>query len=337
MKIVLVKSKSNKIPNTNFQIAVKWFVGQGHHFEINEFFTTLGIWRKDSVSVEMLDIIIELNSKKVDFDCAILLYSKEEVLGGEPPANNSYDTILGKGSINIMYNPNAESNIAIGLIKHEICHFLCSYYKVKDTVHNYDVENLDKLLKTFPKFNKTPKSVDSIPIESETIVKLNINKSYPSPNLSKRPINIKPEVIVLHCTDGKYPTDLEWLTNRISKVSSHYFIAPNGQIFQLVDEKNSAWSQGVVKSPTSAIVRERFVSNPNSYCISIENSKKIGEVWVKSQYDSLVLLVKQIAKENKIPLNRRHIIGHNEIRNDKECPSRDPKFIDKLLKNCLNQ
>ena len=139
----------------------------------------------------------------------------------------------------------------------------------------------------------------------------------PSPNFSERN-GFKPEIIVVHATDGGYPYDLEWLTNLQSEVSSHYLIAPDGITHQLVQEDKAAWHAGLVRNPTFKSLKEGV--NPNNYSIGIEVSMLSKNIMLDVQKNSLYELIKDISARNAIPIDRQHIIGHREIRSNKTCP-----------------
>lgn len=141
----------------------------------------------------------------------------------------------------------------------------------------------------------------------------------PSPNFSSRGgYTIKG--IVIHCTDGNYPGDLEWLTSSVSEVSSHYLIAPNGDIHQLVDDKNAAWHSGKIFKPTASILKTYDGVNPNSYLLGIEVSVKASDCILLEQSMALLELLKHLTTTHSIPLDREHVIGHKEIRSNKTCP-----------------
>lgn len=66
----------------------------------------------------------------------------------------------------------------------------------------------------------------------------------PSPNF-KEVKGRKITCVVLHATaTSGISSPREWLTTRESKVSAHYLIGKDGQILQLVSEKNVAWHAG---------------------------------------------------------------------------------------------
>lgn len=143
----------------------------------------------------------------------------------------------------------------------------------------------------------------------------------PSPNFSSRN-GFKPELVVVHCTEGHFPTDLEYLRNpnpggSVGPVSAHFLIAPNGDIHELVDVANTAWHAGRVMNPTVPL---KPGINPNLYSIGIETSVKPGGNATPEQLISLKELVRGLGTKYTIPLDRNHVIGHRDIFSAKVCP-----------------
>ena len=70
-----------------------------------------------------------------------------------------------------------------------------------------------------------------------------IDTSHESPNQSSRG-GARITLIVLHATVGSGASALAWLTNPLSKVSTHYLIYKTGYIYQLVPPDRAAWHAG---------------------------------------------------------------------------------------------
>src|SRR3990167_1220116 len=156
---------------------------------------------------------------------------------------------------------------------------------------------------------------------------LNIIQST-SKNFFKGRSGHKPELIVVHCTDGAHPGDLNWLRGGgTSQVSSHYLVTPGGEVIQLVKDEDVAWHAGVVVSPTARLLKPGI--NPNLYTIGIETSLRPGAVMNEAQARALKELVKLVAERHGIALDRDHVIGHKEIRASKSCPG--TISVDKLV------
>lgn len=148
----------------------------------------------------------------------------------------------------------------------------------------------------------------------------------PSPNFSDRQ-GYKPEMIMVHCTDGHFPYDMQYLQNPnpqslVGPVSAHFVVAPDGTIHQLVQLDKMAWHAGRVLNPTAKLKKDAtgaFV-NPNYYSIGIETSLVATEQIGVNQLISLKKLVHDLAAQFSIPLDRAHIVGHHEIYQLKTCP-----------------
>jgi len=115
------------------------------------------------------------------------------------------------------------------------------------------------------------------------------------------------DTIIIHSTydalgNDPYSVDGAIYEYKIYGVSPHYLIDRNGNVFQLVEERNIAYHAGSGKMPDGRI-------NINSFSIGIEliNAKTVGPN--EAQYLSLVKLVKSIKLRHEI----KYILGHNEI------------------------
>ena len=149
---------------------------------------------------------------------------------------------------------------------------------------------------------------------------MNIIQS-PSPNFSGR-AGHKPELIVVHCTEGNWASDMGWLRNPASQVSSHYIISPAGEVHQLVSETDSAWHSGRIDKPTANLKKKPDGSfiNPNWYSIGIEVSLRPPAGMPDVQKTALKELIKLIAEKYNIAIDRSTIVGHKEIYSLKSCP-----------------
>lgn len=149
---------------------------------------------------------------------------------------------------------------------------------------------------------------------------MNIIQS-PSPNFNSRSGHV-PELLVVHCTDGFWPSDMGWLRNPVSQVSSHYVVSPAGEVHQLVSNDNAAWHGGRVNAPTANLKKnaDGTYVNPNKYSIGIEVSLKPPAHMPAAQKNALLELLKMLGTKYNIPLDRAHIIGHKEIYSLKTCP-----------------
>ena len=109
--------------------------------------------------------------------------------------------------------------------------------------------------------------------------------------------------IVIHDTEGTYAGALATFQNSASYASAHYLVrASDGLVTQLVPTKDEAWHAAN--------------KTVNMHSIGIEHEGyaiKAGSWYTPSQYQSSAALVKYLAARFHIPLDREHIIGHDEV------------------------
>jgi N-acetylmuramoyl-L-alanine amidase len=128
----------------------------------------------------------------------------------------------------------------------------------------------------------------------------------PSPSFNDRKLPIS--ILVLHYTgmpDGA--SAIARLTDPASEVSSHYFVAEDGQVLRLVDESKRAWHAG--RS------HWRGVDDINSASIGIEIVNPGHEhgyrPFTEAQYQSLLPLMHDIV--GRYGITRGNIVGHSDI------------------------
>ena len=152
-----------------------------------------------------------------------------------------------------------------------------------------------------------------------------------SPNfdaVKRKKENIK--FLIFHYTGMKTEKSaLKRLSNRNSKVSSHYFIKKNGSIINLVPDLYVSWHAGISSW--------KKVKKLNKYSIGIEIHNPGHQYGYKNfnkkQINSVKYLSLKLAKKYKI--RREHYLGHSDIAPDRK---KDPgeKFPwYKLAKNKL--
>ncbi|MFF5280831.1 N-acetylmuramoyl-L-alanine amidase [Streptomyces sp. NPDC013171] len=109
--------------------------------------------------------------------------------------------------------------------------------------------------------------------------------------------------IVIHDTEGGYDGSLAALTDPNVPGSAHYLIrASDGLVTQMLETKNLAWHAGNWTHNMHAIGVEH-----EGYAI------KEGSWYTPSQYSSSAALVKFLANKYGVPIDREHIIGHDEV------------------------
>jgi N-acetyl-anhydromuramyl-L-alanine amidase AmpD len=106
--------------------------------------------------------------------------------------------------------------------------------------------------------------------------------------------------IVVHVTEGSFWGSVRWLRNRRSHGSSHYVISRGGDVVQLVSTSDVAWHAG-----------NRWV-NRHSIGIEHEGFTRRGG-FTRAQYEASARLVAYLAARARMPIDRRHVIGHAEV------------------------
>ena len=115
--------------------------------------------------------------------------------------------------------------------------------------------------------------------------------NFKSPNFNRRKYN-KIEFIIIHYTALKTVNEsIKFLCNKKNKVSSHYLISQNGEIYNLVSEKYRAWHAGVSYWASKTDI--------NSISIGIEldfSPNYKNNIYGTKLINSLIRLLKKIAK-----------------------------------------
>lgn len=127
----------------------------------------------------------------------------------------------------------------------------------------------------------------------------------PSPNHGPRPPGVRPDLIVIHGSAGDSAAgDLSWIRNPASKVSYHYLVGRNGNVYRLVPESRRAWHAGV------SSWQGRPDTNDYSIGISLSN-RGPGEPFTPEQYTALIALTRDVMARWNIPQSR--IVGHLDV------------------------
>ena len=137
-------------------------------------------------------------------------------------------------------------------------------------------------------------------------MKININKSANFSKIARFKKNI--QFIVIHYTGMQsVRASISRLQNTKSKVSSHYLIDRNGEIYRIVNDNKVAWHAGKSKW--------KNYKNLNSYSIGIEIQNRGHSIKYQKfpsiQISSLVKLIKMLMK--KYNIKSQNILGHSDI------------------------
>lgn len=130
--------------------------------------------------------------------------------------------------------------------------------------------------------------------------------------------------IVIHITGGPNISSAisTFATDRnANRTSSHYVVGQEGEVFQMVREKDRAHHAG---------------SSANERSIGIEHgaSNRSGESPTDVQYWSSAVLVRYLCHKYSVPIDRTHILGHQEIATtNHNCPGPNwdwPGYMQKI-------
>lgn len=126
--------------------------------------------------------------------------------------------------------------------------------------------------------------------------------SYGNYDVANRPKDVKIDTIVLHDTEGSYDGVIDYFTDPAAYVSAHYLVrSSDGEVTQFVPTKDVAWQAG------------NWYVNSHSIGIEQEGYAIDGSWYTEALYRSTAELVKYLAAKYDIPLDRQHIIGHDNV------------------------
>ncbi|CAA9460306.1 MAG: Negative regulator of beta-lactamase expression [uncultured Rubrobacteraceae bacterium] len=120
--------------------------------------------------------------------------------------------------------------------------------------------------------------------------------------VANRPYSSRINKIVIHVTQGSWSSAINWFQNPYAGVSAHYVIrSRDGYRAKTCSWKDIAWHAGnwSYNQTSIGIEHEGFVSNPNWF--------------TDAMYRSSAYLSASLSKRYRIPIDRYHIIGHNEV------------------------
>jgi hypothetical protein len=126
-----------------------------------------------------------------------------------------------------------------------------------------------------------------------------------SKNYGDRPPEIKVDSVVLHATAGGLSGTLGWFANPDSGVSAHYVVAKNGDVYQMVEERNKAHHAGASEFQG----RKNF--NDFSIGIEIVNKNDGQDAYPPDQFEAVVDLVNYLVE--KYQMERQWIVTHADI------------------------
>ncbi|MER7988608.1 N-acetylmuramoyl-L-alanine amidase [Streptomyces noursei] len=126
--------------------------------------------------------------------------------------------------------------------------------------------------------------------------------NYGNHDLADRPKDQRIDTIVIHDTEGSWDTTLRLIKDP-KYVSWHYTIrSADGLIAQHVRTQDVAWHAGnwYVNAHSIGIEHEGFLAAPDAW-------------YTEAMYRASARLVKYLAEKYDIPLDRQHVLGHDNV------------------------
>jgi N-acetyl-anhydromuramyl-L-alanine amidase AmpD len=126
---------------------------------------------------------------------------------------------------------------------------------------------------------------------------------YGNYDLANRPQDgLTIRYVVVHDTESSYESTLREFQNPLAYVSAHYVTrSADGHVTQLVPTKDVAWQAG------------NWYVNTHSVGIENEGYALDGSWFTDALYGSLAKLIRYQADRYGIPLDREHVIGHDQV------------------------
>lgn len=122
--------------------------------------------------------------------------------------------------------------------------------------------------------------------------------NYSSANRGRQQIN----KVIVHVTQGSFSGAINWFRDPRANVSAHYTIrSKDGFIGQSVRDKDIAWHAG------------NWDYNRTSIGIEHEGYVDNSSWFTDKMYRSSARLTASLVKKYRIPVDRKHIIGHNQV------------------------
>jgi N-acetylmuramoyl-L-alanine amidase-like protein len=141
-----------------------------------------------------------------------------------------------------------------------------------------------------------------------------------------------PRALVLHTpeedADGIEVTP-RWFQDPRARASTHYYADSDGDLYQMVSDADCAWAQGTHagnrhwkgERGTLPPWNEGVTNNCRALSIEIEGrAATIGETLSEAQHRTVVRWLAHKSRQYDIPLDRTHVVGHEELATDKRDP-----------------
>ncbi|MEV0585672.1 N-acetylmuramoyl-L-alanine amidase [Nonomuraea sp. NPDC050310] len=129
------------------------------------------------------------------------------------------------------------------------------------------------------------------------------NGNYGNFDTSDRPWNQKVDYIVIHDMEGYWRPSIDLLLNPARAASWHYSLrSSDGHIAQHIKTKDVGWQAGnwYINAKSIGLEHEGFLAERGSW-------------YTEAMYRTSAKLVRYLAMKHLVPLDRAHIIGHDNV------------------------
>ena len=140
-------------------------------------------------------------------------------------------------------------------------------------------------------------------------VKISPNSSNPRKHETYNPSGKITDIVIHHAAANATVEALGALFAAPARqASANYGIGTDGRVACYVEEENRPWTTGSREIDFRAITIEVASDTTHPYVVT------------NKAYDALIKLVADICERNNIPLDREHVIGHEEYSPKKKDP-----------------
>ena len=108
-------------------------------------------------------------------------------------------------------------------------------------------------------------------------------------------------LVVVHVAEGSYGATISWFRNPRAHASANYVVGRAGAITEMVPWWHVAWHAG------------NGWYNRHSLGIEHEGYTDVDATFTDAEYRASAALVGQLLRRYLLPIDRRHVIGHNEV------------------------
>ncbi|MFC7221223.1 N-acetylmuramoyl-L-alanine amidase [Streptomyces polyrhachis] len=126
---------------------------------------------------------------------------------------------------------------------------------------------------------------------------------YANHDKADRPRDQKIDYIVIHDTEGQYPGVIKLIQDPVRAASWHYSLrSSDGHVAQHIRTRDVAWQAGnwAINAKSIGLEHEGFAAQQGAW-------------YTEAMYRSSAKLVRYLAERYDVPLDRAHIIGHDNV------------------------